>query len=192
MLYSSIGEIKLSVFISIVTGDTSAVVKPGTPDDSTEIEREECASMLMMQYVDTCGGSHIKADVDKKRRDVVFAVKTRLLQSCMAMLGSGMQDEVSYVLSRLGYNYGADDIEGMKNRIDILIRKAEFDLKMKPDEEKPKGMSREDYTKERVAIMSHYKMYIDPDVYTAEEYAFLVSQFNAEMEDIRKRNAAKK
>lgn len=194
MLYSSLSEIKLSAFIEAITGNVRAVVKD-SPLLHTDDECKEAAGVLMMQYIDACGGSGTAARLGSKKRGINLCIKSKLIEMCENLAESGLYEDVVPIMMGMGYKLHPKDTEGIKQRIAQLKGRVSYDMDLMSQElenNKDKaGMTKSDFTKERVAIMTHYKIYVDPDVYTAEEYACLVSQFNREYDELR-RNIAKK
>lgn len=190
MLYESINDMKLAAFIEVATGNESAVVIDGThsPD-----EISAACDYLIMEYMDACGGMSVGAQLDKRRTAILLSVRSRMITNCKILVKAGFYEDVCDILSVMGYNLRPDDTEKIEMRVDQIMNKCkyDYDLLTKDASKEVKSMTREDFTKERVAIMSHYRMYIDPNVYTAMEYACLVNQFNHEIDDMRRRMAKK-
>lgn len=193
MLYSSLSEIKLSAFIDAITGNARAVVKD-SPSLHSDEECKETAGILMMQYIDACGGSGNAAKLGTKKKNMNLCIKSRLIEICENLAESGLYEDVVPIMMKMGYKLHPKDRDGIVQRITQLKGRIAYDMDLMNQElanNKSDGMTKSDFTKERVAIMTHYKIYVDPDIYTAEEYACLVSQFNREYEELR-RNIAKR
>lgn len=193
MLYNSLSEIKLSAFIEAITGNVRAVVKD-SPSLHTDEECREAAGILMMQYVDACGGSGNAARLGTRKRGMNLFIKSKLIDICENLAKSGLYKDVVHIMMEMGYKLHHKDKDGISRRITQMKGRIAYDIDLMNQEQnnnKSGGMTKSDFTKERVAIMTHYKIYVDPDTYTAEEYACLVNQFNREYEELR-RNIVKK
>lgn len=188
MFYESISEIKLSRFIRMCTGDVRAVIKEGEHTDQECIDK---SSDLIMEYMDICNNKAVLLYLEKRKKILRLKVKMRVLEICKVLLDASQYEDVAKIMSNVGYRINANDHDKMKARVEQQINKCLFDMDLisKEKEEGGREMTARDFTRERVAIMSHYKMHVDPDVFTAEEYACLVAQFNREVDDMIKRNA---
>lgn len=193
MLYSNLSEIKLSAFIEAITSNVRAVVKD-SPSLHSDEECKEAMGILMMQYIDACGGSGTAMRIDRRRRCMVLCMKSKLVEICENLAVCGMYSDAVPVLMKMGYKLHPEDKEGIVSKIRQLKGRVAYDIDLMTQEtenNEGNGMTASDFTKERVAIMTHYKIYVDPNVYTAEEYACLVNQFNHEIDDMRRRMAKK-
>lgn len=167
-----------------MTGNNKSVVISGTHTD------EECAAAaadLIMKYVELCGGSGYTAQLDKRKKRVNIHLKRTCIETADSLAESGLYEDASKIMKSLGYNISTDDKDKLVMKIKSILAKAEFDYHSLPTEEsvKENSITKVDFSRERVILMCHYKMYIDSSVWTAEEYAILISQYNEELKRMK-------
>lgn len=191
MFYTSLSDIKLSVFIDIMTGNQRAVIVSG---EHTDDECSVASADLVLKYIELCGGKRYTAQLESRKKMVNIHIRRNCIETAYMLAKSGMYDDSCRILKKLGWSISPDDPEKLMNRLNAIRAKAELDMNTLPkeDDNERKSISRTDFSKERVMLMCHYKMYIDENVWTAEEYAILISQYNAEVARMKAMMAKKK
>lgn len=181
MIYKAdIDEIPLSVFIEVYTNENHQV--------KFDIPTEEAVGKVVSQYMSIVGGKHIAAEVVNANRRINLALMVDCMTACENLIIMGNWKGVCDVLLSLGYSLKVDDHDKIRQRVQTLKVKAEYDLSKEKSEDKPKEKpTKEQFTKERVTIMKYNKMQIDPKVMTAGEYAWLVKQTCEEIEELNRK-----
>lgn len=182
MIYKAdIDEIPLSVFIEIYTNENHEV--------KFDIPTEEAVGKVVSQYMSIVGGKQIAAEVVNANRRINLALMVDCMTACENLMIMGNWKGVCDVLLSLGYSLKADDHGKIRQRVQTLKTKAEYDLSKEKSEEKPKERpTKEQFTRERVTIMKYNKMQIDPKTMTAGEYAWLVKQTCDEIEELNRKH----
>lgn len=181
-VYESLGEMTLGRFIDLFLGDTDKAVKEGTCGGR---EKREAAERLCAAYLSIVGGRSALAQLS--RRDAMLRAQMRLacLDACRKLASMGDWEGVCRVLGAMGYRFKPGDREGMMRKVESVSASEGYKLeKMRAQAPADGGakMDRAYFTRERVAVMGHVKMYIDPEVFTAEEYAWMVRRMCDELE----------
>lgn len=98
-------------------------------------------------------------------------------------------------MSALGYKFREDEHDKIKNRISSVSASDNYRLaklqETSPDIGKIK-MDREYFTKERVSLMSHVKMHIDENTFSAKEYAYMVKRMCDDIDAMIRSTSKKK
>ena len=183
-VYNDLDEITLSRFIDVYLGDVSKVVKEG---ECGKGEQREAAARLCAKYLSIVGGRSLLAQIS--RRDGMLRVQMRLscLEACRRLAGAGDWEGAREVMGALGYRFGSVERERMMKKMDSVEASDRYRLdKLRAaEEQKEKNAVKADrdyFTRERVAVMAHMKMHIDPDVFKAGEYAWMVRRMCDELE----------
>lgn len=182
----------MSQFIEIATGNLKSVIIPGTEEQHTDKEIEEAAHALLMEYLDIIGAN--SADTQKQLMMLKAQIREQLGKICLSLEAAGFRDDAIEIISPLGYHLNDASHEQFAMRMSQIINKAKYDLDtiQKEMEEKAsrsgesKKMDKKDFSMERARLMVHYKMAIDVNSITAEEYACIVRMYNNEMMEIQR------
>lgn len=182
-MYKELDKIPLSRFIDVYLGDLDAVVSGG--GNYSEAEKREAATSLCSRYVRIVGGRSALSQISRRNEVMKLDMRLCVLRSCRRLLAYGDEDSARDVLASLGYE-PVKDRTSLLRKLDSVESMDKYHLNklMKSFEEKEPGrkMTREDFTKERVALMGHVRMYIDSDTFCAEEYAWMVRRMCDEIE----------
>ena len=183
-VYNDLNEITLSRFIEVYLGDVSKTVKEG---ECSEREQREAAARLCALYLSIVGGRSLLAQIS--RRDEMLRSQMRLscLEACRRLSEAGDWAGVRGVMGALGYTFGEGERERMMRKLDSVEASAKYRLDKLRAAEEQAGKNavkadRDYFTRERVAVMAHMKMHIDPDVFKAGEYAWMVRRMCDELE----------
>lgn len=192
MVYNDLGKICLSRFIDIFLGDIDKVVQSGKY--STK-EKVLAAEKLCNEYLTIIGGKSVIAQIN--RRDEVLKIQIRLncFAICEGLISSGSWDDVVDIMGELGYRFKTNEHEKIKKRINSVSASDKYrlaKLQEKTADIGKKQMDREYFTKERVSLMSHVKMHIDENVFSAKEYAYMVRRMCDEIEAMIRSTSKKK
>lgn len=174
MIYNDLEKISLSRFIEVFLGDIDKVAD-GIYSNK---EKMEAVEKLCSEYVSIVGGKSISANIARRNEAVKIQMRIQCLNACLNIIGMGKWKDACTILSELGYNIDPDDHDKIRAKIQSIYTSDNYRLSKivrdsGDDKEKPK-MDREYFIRERVAVMSHVKMHIDPDTFSAKEYAYLV------------------
>lgn len=182
MIYKAdINEIPLSVFIEVYTNDNHQV--------KFDIPTEEAVGKVVSQYISIVGNKQLSAEIVNVNRRINLALMVDCMTACENLIIIGNWKGVCDVLLSLGYSVSVDDHDKIRQRVNTLKLKANYDLSKEKFDEKPKEKTtKEQFTRERVSIMKYNKMQIDPRVMTAGEYAWLVKQTCDEIEEFNRKN----
>ncbi len=192
MLYQSLGDMKMSQFIEIATGNLKSVIIPGTEEQHTDKEIEEATHALLMEYLDIIGVN--ASDIHIQLTMLKAQIREQLGKICLSLEHAGFRDDAIEMISPLGYQLNNASHNEFVSRMTQIIRKAKYDIDIiqKGMEEKAcrsgesKKMDKKDFSMERARLMVHYKMAIDVNSITAEEYACIVRMYNNEMMEIQR------
>ena len=182
MIYKAdINELPLSVFIEVYTNENHKV--------KFDIPNDKAVPKVVGDYMAIVGGKQLMAEVVNSNRKLNLALMVDCMTACENLMLLNNWKGVCSVLLTLGYSLKESDQEKIKQRVQTLKSKAEYDLSKEKDDDKPKEKPTKDmFTKERVTIMKYNKMQIDPKVITAGEYAWLVRQTCEEIEELNRKH----
>lgn len=182
MIYrADINELPLSVFIEVYTNENHGV--------SFDIPTDEAVMKVVGEYMAIVGGKQIAAEVVDANRRLNLALVVDCMTACENLMLLERWKGVCEVLMAFGYSVKEDDHAKIRQRVQTLKSKAEYDLSREEVEEKPKEKpTKEHFTKERVTIMKYNKIQIDPKTMTAGEYAWLVKQTCDEIEELNRKH----
>lgn len=187
--YKDLDEIKLGRFVEVFLGNVEMVVKPGSKEKHSHKEMEEAAERLCCKYLEITGGKTMQARLTRRNEMLKLEMRLAALDACKKLVVLGNWEGVSSVLGKMGYSIPAGDRESLKRKVESLMATCGYRLEKLCATEaeiakNAKGVTRDELTKERVAIMARMKMHIDPEVYTALEYAYLVRRVCEEIEKV--------
>lgn len=196
MIYTELDKIPLSRFIDVYLGDTDRVADGGT---YTKKEKEDAASRLCSRYLGIVGGRQMLSVISRRNDALKVRMRLACLTACRELILVGATEEARGVLGSLGYPFPDADRGKMLAKVDSVMSADKYRLhKLQAEERREQenaGKSKMDrayFTKERVAVMSHVRMYIDADTFSAEEYAWMVKRMCDELDAAMKRANKKK
>jgi hypothetical protein len=153
------------------------------------IPTDEAVAKVVGDYMAIVGGKQIASEVVNANRRLNLVLMVECMTACENLMLLNNWKGVCDTLLTLGYSVKESDHEKMKQRVQTLKSKAEYDLSKEKDDDKPKEKPTKDmFTKERVTIMKYNKMQIDPKVITTGEYAWLVRQTCDEIEELNRKH----
>ena len=174
MIYNDLGKISLSRFIDIFLGDIDKVVQKGMYSAG---EKVAAAERLCNEYFSIIGGRSAVAQISRRNEVLKIQIRLNCLSICERMVSSGDWGDAVDVLATLGYKFKEDEHEKIKSRITSVSASDRYRLAKLEDNTPDAGrakMDREYFTRERVSLMSHIKMHIDENTFSAKEYAYMV------------------
>ena len=182
MIYKAdINELPLSVFIEVYTNDNHEI--------QFDIPTEQAVGKVITDYMSIIGGKQIAAEVVNSNRKLNLHLMVECMTACENLILLNRWKDVCESLSILGYTLKESEQDKIRQRVQTLKSKAEYDLSREGKAEKPKEKpTKDDFTRERVTIMKYNKMQIDPKVITAGEYAWLVKQTCDEIEELNRKH----
>ena len=191
--YTDLNDITLSRFIDIYLGDTAKTVREGASGEAScgEAARQEAAARLCMEYLSIVGGKSLMAQISRRNEMLSLQMRMACLDACRRLAKAGCQDDARGIMATLGYRFGAGEHERMMKKLDSLEAtfRYRFDKLRSAagrEEKGAKTVDRDYFTRERVAVMAHMKRHIDPDAFTAAEYAWMVRRMCDELERVNK------
>lgn len=187
MIYTDLNKIPLLRFIDVFCGNYMALVINSIHKKE---ELEPIAQKLIYEYLSIVGGRQALAEVAKKNEELNLGMKIECMLACENLMKIGRYVEVITVLAELGYRMREDEHEKMKTRVKSILGGSRLRLDMikgQPAKDHDKGFDKGSFVRERVMVMQHYKMHIDPSVFTAGEYAYMVKGMCEEIERMIKK-----
>ena len=185
-------EITLSRFIDIYLGDTAKTVREGASVEAScgEAERQEAAARLCMQYLSIVGGKSLMAQISRRNEMLSLQMRMACLDACRRLAKAGCGDDAQGIMAMLGYRFGAGEHERMMKKLDSLEAYSKYRMDklraaMEQAGKDAQPADRAYFTRERVAVMQHMKMHIDPGTFTAAEYAWMVRRMCDELESLK-------
>lgn len=182
MIYKAdINELPLSVFIEVYTNENHEV--------KFDIPTEEAVGKVITDYMCIIGGKQIAAEIVNSNRKLNLRLMVECMTACENLILLKRWKDVCEALSTLGYTLKESEQDKIRQRVQTLKSKAEYDISREEKADKPKEKpTKDDFTRERVTIMKYNKMQIDPKVITAGEYAWLVKQTCDEIEELNRKH----
>ncbi|KAA6348656.1 hypothetical protein EZS27_003889 [termite gut metagenome] len=190
MIYDRLDNIPLNRFIDVYLGDTDKI----TDGEALAIEKKkEIAAKLINEYSSIVSGKSVGIEISKKNEISNLKAKILCIEGCKVLMQEKKYSSVCEILSVFGYSLKEDNIEGIERRTNALAANLAMNYKtamLKEEESKSKdrgeGVTRDSFTREKVAIMTHYKMNIDGDKIMAAEYAYMVKNMCDEADAIKR------
>lgn len=187
----------LSEFIDMYLGDISKAIKSGA---YTEEDARETASHLVSEYTEIVGGQGAVIELQQRDKVVRLEMRDVAFGAAIALLDANDLENAVKVLTALGVKVGkSEKIDAVKRKAKSLRARDRMkrDMLVQSIKEKAKAsgsekISRKYFTRERVAIMRATKLHIDPNTYTAAEYAYLVQSVTKEYEELKSQQAQAK
>lgn len=190
--YTDLNDITLSRFIDIYLGDTAKTVREGASgkESCMEAKRKEAAARLCAQYLSIVGGRAVMAQISRRNEMLSLQMRMACLDACRRLAKAGGWDDVLEVMAALGYRFGAGEHERMIKKLDSLEAYSKYRMDklraaMEQAGKDAQPADRAYFTRERVAVMQHMKMHIDPGTFTAAEYAWMVRRMCDELESLK-------
>ena len=176
-----LSEIPMSAFIRMYTG--------GEVRFRRGVDRDAAAARLVSEYNAIVGERNMRAKVSARNRLINRHIRLNAAVYAQRAAEDGDMEYAADILAMLGYK--VSDESAVRGRIASVIAAESFaiDRENRPGDA-GRRMTEADFTRERVAIMRHYRMHIDTDEYSAEEYAYLVRSFCEEVDSLRRRAEA--
>ncbi|MCE9258367.1 hypothetical protein K0G60_13185 [Bacteroides fragilis] len=176
MIYTDLDRISLRIFIDVFCGNSDAVCE----GDYSEDEKQKAASGLVNEYMSIVGKKGILAEVSKKNEIISLVIKIQLMNCCRYLTEEKEWSTVCLILNDIGYSLDPNDHNKICSRIEAILSNSRFrvDKIMSEQSDLPKSaiMDRDYFVRERVAVMQHFNMHIDPDSFSAKEYAYMVKR----------------
>lgn len=182
MLYT-LDDIPLSLFVDMYLGDDSKAVKEGshTPGETRRAARRMCG-----EYLSIVGGKSALWLIRRRSDWLDHHMRISSLEACLRLARLGDTAGARAVLERLGHRPAAAEGDGLAARAENLLSMERYALarleRASASRQPAREATREDFARERVAVMARVRMHIDPDVFKAREYAYLLRQVCDEAE----------
>ena len=193
MRLHTLDTIRLADFISLFLGDHGKAVAEG---EATQQEVEDAARAMCEEYIRIVGGRQVAAQLSRENEALKLRMRDVCLRAARALCEAGDTESARAVLRSAGMPVDEQGADGMIRRIDGLMaadayRRDKAALAKK--QERHTEVTREYFTRERVAVMRWAKMYVDERQMSAAEYAWMVRAMcddlqRAMMEQQRKKN----
>lgn len=183
-LYKKCDEIPLFRFVEVYKGDLLSLVIEG---EASEKELRDTANLLIEEYSVIVGNKNVTFEIDRQSKMINYNIRLILLDVAEGLLRSCETSKALEVLKTLGIRANKNDPNLSIIRRSIESTRSETKLRIEMLKrqlaDKPKGEA--DFVKERMIVSSHFKMYIDPKVYTAAEYGHLIKLMLDELKEMR-------
>lgn len=183
MIHTDLDKISLRTFVDVFCGDINAVCD----GDYTEKEKLGAAEKLINEYLSIVGGKTITAELIKRNEILNNAIKIDCMNNCKAMIKLGNWKEACEVLAVLGFNMKESEKEKIKQRVESILSAAKFRIdKLNQTKEQQPTMDKDYFVRERVMVMSHFNLHINPDTFSAKEYGFMVKRMCDDVSSLTK------
>lgn len=183
MTLHTLDTIRLARFIDLWLGDVGAVVAEGSASDE---DMARAARSLCEQYIGIVGGSQVQARLAQENERLKLRMRRVCLETARALLDVGDMENARRVLHSAGLP-SEGDTAVLRRRIDGWLAQDGYKEKkvQEAQEQAEDGvrMTRDWFTRERVAVMRWAKMYVDERQISASEYAWMV---RAMCDDVRR------
>lgn len=180
MIYT-LDTIPLGRFIDVYLGDVDKAVDGG----HSEEEKREAAESMCQEYMEIVGGKSVLALISHRNEALKIAMRATCLRECETLANVGDCDSACKIMKSLGYSVKCDK-DAILTKIKSVLASDGYKLAKMQSKPTDSVVTRDSFTKERVAIMSHLKMHIDEYAFKAKEYAYMVKQVNDEIESMMK------
>lgn len=175
---ADINKISMRVYIDVVLGRFVGEFEGG--NKAAEVS-------LKNQYIGIIGGSKIKAVIMKQSELYNTEIMEKCLTAAKNLVSVGRHDLALPIMKELGYDESKKTPDETMAKIDSLIRMNELKRARVASTDNGKDkqnepLSDDTFTRERVAMMSYYKMLFDLDRMTAAEYAHFLKRMCDELE----------
>lgn len=164
-------SIKLADFIEVFLGDTGRVLIEGEADAVT-LSRE--AARLCQQYISIVGGKAVASEVVRRNDILKIEMRTKVLDVVRVCMAVEDWQGASQTLGAIGYKIDPGNRQAIRQRVEALSATDRYQLDRMRKAVKDVEIDRSYFVRERVTVMQYAKMYIDPEQFTAAEYAWMV------------------
>lgn len=183
MIYTELDKISLSRFIDIFLGDIDKVVVRG---QYSQKEKEEASEKLCNEYLSIIGGKSVISHINRRNEIMKIHMRMCCFERCSLFMELGEWDDVRNIMDALGYSFKDNEHDKIRSRIESVSASDKYRLAKLQEHSDNSGrtnkMDREYFIRERVAVMSHIKMHIDENTFSAKEYAYLVKNMCEEID----------
>lgn len=182
MMYTELDKMPLSQFIDVFLGDMDKVVIRGRYSQEEKVKASE---KLCNEYLSIIGGKSVVSHINKRNEVLKIHMRMCCLESASWFIVMGEWDEVRNIMAALGYSFKSGEHDRMRSRIESVMASDKYriaKLQELSDNSISAKMDREYFTRERVSVMSHVKMHIDENTFSAKEYAYLVRNMCEEID----------
>lgn len=188
-IYRKCDEIPLCKFIDMYNGDLSALIIEGRPDEK---ELKDVSIQLIEEYNGIIGNKSLVYIVNNQSRMIDYNLKLIILEAAKNMINSRHFNDASIILNSLGVSFNEyvsdEDIQSINKKIDSIRGETMLRLELlKRGNEARSNIKSEgpNFTKERVIVSTHFKMYIDVNKITASEYGYMAKLMIDELKNIK-------
>lgn len=174
MRLHTLDTIRLADFIDLFLGDVTKAVAEGKPTDE---EVRQAAQAMCAEYLRIVGGRQVAAELSRENEALKLRMRDVCLRAARALCEAGDMDSALEVLKSAGLPVSETEKDAMLMRIDGLLAQDAYKrdkAALARKQEKHTEVSREYFTRERVAVMRWAKMYVDERQMSAAEYAWMV------------------
>lgn len=182
MMYTELDKMPLSRFIDVFLGDMDKVVIRGSHSYEEKVKVSE---KLCNEYLSIIGGKSVVSHINKRNEILKIHMRMRSLDIASKLIAMGEWDEAHNIMAALGYSFKSGEHDRMRTRIESVMASDKYriaKLQELSDNSISAKIDREYFTRERVSVMSHVKMHIDENTFSAKEYAYLVKNMCEEID----------
>lgn len=185
MIYRELESIPLANFIEVFMGNLNEL----GPDKCSKEERKEIAESMINEYFSIVGGKSLLAEISRNSEFINLSIKVDCVEACKNLIKLDDWEGACEILSKLGYGISPTEKERINKRIESILSVCKYrrDTLLR-DKKEGKTIDRNYFTRERVIVMSHFKMHVNKYEYTAKEYAYLVKRMCDDMNIISSNN----
>jgi hypothetical protein len=188
-IYTKCDEIPLCKFIEVYNGNLEALVVSGKVSND---ELRDTASYLMQEYASIIGNNNLSFEIGKKNSIINSNIKLTLLDAAANLINMGSYKNASDILEYVGIKMADDHSkETIDKTLDAITSNRSY-IEMRLTLERNKERQKQnlpvkpiDFTRERMIVGTHFKMYIDPLKYTAAEYGNMVKMMLDELKEVK-------
>ena len=188
MIYKAkLDAIPMRVYIDLVSGNTEGL--------EFDIPLDKAFQVLTEAYTSIVSKKHVSMELTKQDTKLNLSIKLNIIDICKVALATEHNDDAYSMLTKIGFQPKDNQSDSITN----TISSAEMNIKYKvaqvrqreKTEEGEQGNTKDidiadNFVRERVALMTNMKMYIDINVVTASEYAHMVRAMADECERMDK------
>lgn len=174
MRLHTLDTIRLADFISLFLGDHGKAVAEG---EATQQEIEDAARRMCEEYIRIVGGRQVAAQLSRENEALKLRMRDVCLRAARALCEAGDTESARAVLRSAGMPVDEQGADGMIRRIDGMMAQDAYrrdKAALARKQERHAEVTREYFTRERVAVMRWAKMYVDERQMSAAEYAWMV------------------
>lgn len=188
-IYTKCDEILLCKFIEVYNGNLEALVVSGKASND---ELRLAYNQIMDEYNLIIGNKNLQLVISKHSDIINYYMKISIISAIFNFIKIGEVDKIYDLLPLVGvkkiYVQTISEAEKLIDNLESSLAYIRLRLKTIQEQiKKPVCKNHKvDFTKERMIVSTHFKMYIDPKLYTAAEYANLVRLMLNEIEEVKK------